>query len=209
LGSLGAFEAGIYQALHEADILPDWIAGTSIGAINAALIAGNAPGKRIARLRSFWERISHGSTGSVAASGEARRVANFIASLRARVAGRPGLYAPTLPRFFFDLPGWGQPWLYHYGPAMVTLGELIDFDRLASGEPRLTLNVTDLATGEVVLLDNSNRRLTLNTSSRAPPSCLNSRRSRSPGGSCVTAATRPTSRSMPCSVSRRRGTRSA
>ena len=161
-GSLGAFEAGVYQALHEAGILPHWIAGTSIGAINAALIAGNAPDERVARLRTFWERISHGSAGGIAASGDARRIANLMASLRARLAGRPGLYTPTptLPRLFFELPGWGRPWLYDFGPAAATLGELVDFGRLASGEPRLTLNATDLATGDAVLLDNSERELT-------------------------------------------------
>ena len=56
-GALGSYQAGVYQALHEAGIEPDWVIGTSIGAINASLIAGNAPAQRLARLREFWKRM--------------------------------------------------------------------------------------------------------------------------------------------------------
>src|SRR5246127_2325028 len=56
-GALGAYQAGVYQALHEAGIEPDWIIGTSIGAINAGLIAGNSPQNRLLRLREFWNRV--------------------------------------------------------------------------------------------------------------------------------------------------------
>src|SRR5262250_1460955 len=62
-GALGAYEGGVYQALDEANVLPNWVAGISIGAINAALIAGNAPEKRIARLREFWEAVSNSPIG--------------------------------------------------------------------------------------------------------------------------------------------------
>src|SRR6201994_3934120 len=58
-GALGAYQAGVYQALHEAGIEPDWVIGTSIGAINASLIAGNAPEQRLPRLREFWRRVTH------------------------------------------------------------------------------------------------------------------------------------------------------
>src|SRR5207249_2932827 len=56
-GALGSYQAGVYQALHEAGIEPDWIIGTSIGAINASLIAGNAPQNRLSRLREFWKKM--------------------------------------------------------------------------------------------------------------------------------------------------------
>ena len=59
-GALGAYQAGVYQALHEAGIEPDWVIGTSIGAINASLIAGNEPPDRLARLKEFWRRVEHG-----------------------------------------------------------------------------------------------------------------------------------------------------
>src|SRR3984893_12409442 len=57
-GALGSYQAGVYEALAEANVHPDWIAGISIGAINAALIAGNAPGERVAKLRRFWEEVT-------------------------------------------------------------------------------------------------------------------------------------------------------
>src|ERR1700743_63252 len=57
-GALGAYQAGVYQALHEAGVEPDWVSGVSIGAINSAIIAGNPPEKRLERLRTFWERIT-------------------------------------------------------------------------------------------------------------------------------------------------------
>ena len=56
-GALGSYQAGVYQALHEAGIEPDWVIGTSIGAINGSLIAGNAPENRLARLKEFWKRM--------------------------------------------------------------------------------------------------------------------------------------------------------
>src|SRR5919112_1893022 len=59
-GALGAYQAGVFEALHEAGIEPDWVIGTSIGAINAGLIAGNAPGERLERLNEFWRRVEHG-----------------------------------------------------------------------------------------------------------------------------------------------------
>src|SRR3954466_7753519 len=58
-GALGAYQAGVYQALHEHDLVPDWIVGTSIGAINAALLAGNDKATRVQRLKQFWDRVSH------------------------------------------------------------------------------------------------------------------------------------------------------
>ena len=57
-GALGAYQAGVYEALTEANLDPDWVAGISIGAVNAALIAGNVPEKRVEKLREFWEAVS-------------------------------------------------------------------------------------------------------------------------------------------------------
>src|SRR4051812_50170131 len=60
-GALGAYQAGVYEALHEAGLKPDWVIGTSIGAINGSLIAGNRPDRRLDRLKAFWKRVEHGS----------------------------------------------------------------------------------------------------------------------------------------------------
>jgi len=67
-GALGAYQAGVYEAMQEVGLEPDWVIGTSIGAINASLIAGNPPGKRLARLQEFWRRIEHGSFRQMAAA---------------------------------------------------------------------------------------------------------------------------------------------
>src|SRR4051812_40369020 len=61
-GALGAYQAGVYQAMHEHDLAPDWVVGTSIGAINACLIAGNEPSVRLARIKAFWDRVAHGDS---------------------------------------------------------------------------------------------------------------------------------------------------
>lgn len=62
-GALGSYQAGVYQALAEGDIHPDWVAGISIGAINSAIIAGNAPERRVEKLRDFWETVTEPPTG--------------------------------------------------------------------------------------------------------------------------------------------------
>src|SRR5271157_2431183 len=87
-GALGAYQAGVYEALAERDIHPDWVAGISIGAINAAIIAGNPPEERVAKLRQFWEGVTAGSTWGVigdpisrlARGVDARRVVNQVSA---------------------------------------------------------------------------------------------------------------------------------
>src|ERR1700688_1746064 len=93
-GALGSYQAGVYEALSTSQYLPDWVAGISIGAINAAIIAGNAPTKRVERLKSFWEGITTPSALwpvlSGAITGENRRTS----SLNALMFGQPGFFAP-------------------------------------------------------------------------------------------------------------------
>src|SRR5881392_3880479 len=76
-GALGAYQAGVYQALHEHGLVPDWIVGTSIGAVNAALIAGNAPALRIERVKAFWDRVGHPDGVDMAAVGDEQRRAQI------------------------------------------------------------------------------------------------------------------------------------
>ena len=96
-GALGSYQAGIYQALAEANLHPDWIAGISIGAINSALIAGNVPEKRVEKLRQFWELVSTSpfgipELGGLAGAGDfGRTIVNQTRSLGALLAGAPGL----------------------------------------------------------------------------------------------------------------------
>src|SRR5690349_11222945 len=76
-GALGAYQAGVYQALHEHGLAPDWIVGTSIGAINAVVIAGNDPDTRLARIKAFWDRIAHPDGVNMASIGDAQRRAHI------------------------------------------------------------------------------------------------------------------------------------
>src|ERR1700723_3236315 len=77
-GALGAYQAGVYEALAEAGIHPDWVAGISIGAINSAIIAGNAPDKRVEKLRQFWELVTVEVTGGAAVQGLGQRFQPFM-----------------------------------------------------------------------------------------------------------------------------------
>src|SRR5262245_30915995 len=111
-GALGAYQAGVYQALAETGLHPDWVVGISIGAINAAIIAGNAPERRVDRLRDFWAEITAPAMGFDADSaglferGEAARVfANQMSAATVACAGTPGFFRPRLPNPWFHPRG--------------------------------------------------------------------------------------------------------
>src|SRR3974377_683849 len=107
-GALGSYQAGVYQALSEANLHPDWVAGISIGAINSALIAGNPPERRVERLREFWEAVSMPPFG-IAYLGPfdggkdefTHSIANQVRSLGALLGGAPGFFQPRVPPPFF------------------------------------------------------------------------------------------------------------
>jgi NTE family protein len=111
-GALGAYQAGVYEALAEANLHPDWVAGISIGAINAAIIAGNSPKLRVAKLREFWERITHslfdidaGGLGSLMARGDSPRDSiNYMSAAVALMNGAPGFFRPRIPNPWFHPP---------------------------------------------------------------------------------------------------------
>src|SRR5258706_7014187 len=97
-GALGSYQAGVYDALADAGIAPNAVGGISIGAINSALIAGNAPGERVARLREFWELVSSGMPEPAwAPNGHMHRLLNRLAATQALVLGVPGFFAPRMP----------------------------------------------------------------------------------------------------------------
>src|SRR5207248_2797968 len=135
-GALGAYQVGVYQALHEAGIEPDWVIGTSIGAINASLIAGNEAGDRMARLKEFWTRIQHGAfqqgisslplIGGMASTWltMAGGIANFFNPNPFAFAGA---HVPLGP----DSAGF-----YSTAPLKATLGDLVDFARINQGATR-------------------------------------------------------------------------
>lgn len=153
--ALGAYQGGVYEALHEAELLPDWITGASIGAANGALIAGNAPEDRLARLHEFWRPGVAGSDpGPI---DDWRRSGAVVTAL---LGGRPdffGLRNPLFPSLPFGNPE--PPSLFDTTPLGTTLARLVDFDLLARATPRFTASAVDLESGEDVAFDTSHTRL--------------------------------------------------
>jgi NTE family protein len=181
-GALGAFQAGVYQGLAEANLHPDWIAGISIGAINAALIAGNAPEARLEKLRAFWEQVTtqlvfdpfgiahywlRGDLGHV-----------FLNRLRAGATlfeGAPGFLKPRIPPPYFSPPGTVEAtsW-YDTTPLRSTLERLVDFDRINFGEMRFSVGAVNIRTGNFVYFDSTTHQIRpehIMASGALPPGC--------------------------------------
>ncbi len=157
-GALGAYQAGVYEGLAAAGFVPNWIAGTSIGAINAALIAGNPPERRVARLTEFWERVSSRAPGfSPLASMELWRPwLNWMSAASAAAFGIPGFYVPRIPAPAFAPEGSiGALSYYDTEPLRGTLNELVDFDLINAGETRLSLGAVNACTGKAIYFDNT------------------------------------------------------
>lgn len=161
-GALGAYQAGVYQALHEAGLEPDWVNGVSIGAINAAIIAGNKPERRLERLREFWETITARPgwpmpDDALVPTGDwARQVGNAISAFGAMALGQPGFFQPHQI----------NPWLsprgartaasfYDTAPLRETLLRLVDFDLLNSGAVRYAAGAVNVASGNFAYFDNN------------------------------------------------------
>ncbi|MDT8760817.1 patatin-like phospholipase family protein [Sphingomonas psychrotolerans] len=150
--ALGAYHGGAYQALHEANWLPDWIAGASAGAVNGALIGGNPVERRIERLQAFWRPADGESAQVPVAFEEARRTG---AAALTMAMGQPGLFAP---RSIYG-PWWnplGNPEpasLYDASPLRETLERLVDFTLLNQGQPRFSATAVDIETGEDIVFD--------------------------------------------------------
>jgi NTE family protein len=158
-GALGSYQAGVYQALHEAGIEPDWIIGTSIGAINAGLIAGNVPQDRVSRLQEFWKRVEQRPIWSFP---DAFPGINEMLSYWSTVAnGIPGFFRPNpLAHAGADCPiGTDSAGYYSTEPLKRTLGELIDFDLVNNCRPRLTVGAAHLRTSEMRYFDSRDCKL--------------------------------------------------
>jgi NTE family protein len=165
-GALGSYQAGVYQALAEADLHPNWIAGISIGALNSALIAGNPPEKRIEKLREFWEAISALPFGIPDSKwfelpGElAHSLINHVASLGALLGGAPGFFKPRVPPPFFYPDGTLEAISYYdTAPLKATLERLVDFDLINAGATRLSVGAVNVRTGNFVYFDNAKHHI--------------------------------------------------
>jgi NTE family protein len=152
-GALGSYQAGVYQALHDAGIEPDWIIGTSIGAINASLIAGNAPQNRLARLKEFWKRMEQNPVWMFPAvlPGFEERLAHWSTITQ----GIPGFFRPNpLAHAGDDFPlGAERAGYYSTAPLEATLAELVDFDLINHGRPRLTVGAAHVRTSRMRYFD--------------------------------------------------------
>lgn len=160
-GALGAYQAGVYEALADASIVPDWIAGISIGAINAAIIAGNAQEDRVPALHRFWDRISGELLYRLDEPiGFARRTFNEISAQYASMFGLPGFFSPRFP---MPLPEWPNDLdrlsYYDTTPLRATLLELVDFDRLNRAETRFSVGAVNMLNGNFAYFDNTQRKI--------------------------------------------------
>jgi len=160
-GALGAYQAGVYESLHGHGATPDWVAGISIGAINAALIAGNPPERRVERLREFWELVTEPvGSASLALAGFDRTVQNRSSALMAVVFGAPGFFAPRVPPAPFQPVGSVAAISYYdTAPLRETLERLVDFDRINAGPMRLSVGAVNVRTGNFAYFDSANERI--------------------------------------------------
>jgi NTE family protein len=167
-GALGAYQGGVYEALAEANIYPDWVAGISIGAINAAIIAGNPPNCRVDKLREFWTQVTSSPAwdwlgnafGDVARSDPGRNVLNQMSANLAAAFGAEGFFSvrPVTP--------WLQPAgtlaatsFYDTNHLKQTLERLVDFDRLNAGMTRFSAGAVNVRTGNFVYFDTTTHEI--------------------------------------------------
>jgi NTE family protein len=160
-GALGAYQAGVCAGLEKFGMHVDWLAGVSIGAVNAAIIAGNPPGRRGERLREFWNRISAQLPLSLPAPLAAMRpLVNRAAAAWVVAFGVPGFFQPRMIPPIFAPEGSRQALsFYDTGPLKETLEELVDFDFINSGQVRLSLGAVNLRTGHSHYFDNVRMQL--------------------------------------------------
>ena len=155
-GALGSYQAGAYQALCHHDFEPEWVAGISIGAINAAIVAGNPREKRVDRLKEFWEMVSAPVPWSPITPGDrARTYFNETSAALIAAFGVPGFFTPRLPPAPLWPPGSPQSQSYYdTAPLKKTLERLVDFDRINDLKTRLSVGAVGVASGNFRYFDN-------------------------------------------------------
>ncbi|MGZ5768209.1 MAG: DUF3734 domain-containing protein [Caldimonas sp.] len=163
-GALGAYQGGVYEVLAETRQTPTWLAGISIGAINAALIAGNPPRRRVERLREFWEGVSTLPFGiappplpdGFASIGHTRDLLNETNATIAMLFGVAGFFQPRVPAAPFQPPGTLAAISYYdTGPLRRTLERMVDFDLINSGAVRLSVGAVNVRTGNFLYFDSN------------------------------------------------------
>ncbi len=161
-GALGAYQAGVYEALVAAEVMPTWVAGISIGAINAAIIAGNPPERRIEQLRGFWEQITttgvlgwDGALGGALSRGDAARgFSNQISAGMVVTNGVPGFFKPRMPPPMLHPAGSLEATSYYDTRDLKgTLERYVDFDRINAGEMRFSVGAVNVRSGNFAYFD--------------------------------------------------------
>jgi NTE family protein len=167
-GALGAYQGGVYEALAEANIHPDWIAGISIGAINGAIIAGNPPHSRVDRLREFWTQVTSSAPwdwlgnpfGDLARSDDTRNLLNQMSANFAVASGATGFFSARAMMPWFQPGGTlGATSFYDTSDLKHTLERLVDFDRLNAGMTRFSAGAVNVRTGNFVYFDTRTHKI--------------------------------------------------
>ncbi len=203
-GALGSFQAGVYQRLDELGIDVSWVAGISIGAVNAAIIAGNPPHKRLSRLKKFWLTVSGGMPNVVLPEiDHIREAAHLMAAGTVATFGVPGMFRPRLwPAPLMPEGTAGAISFYDSAPLKDTLDACIDWDLLNDGPVRLSVGAVDVESGNFAYWDTrgrgGNTRIDARHIMRRALCHRACRPSRSTGAGIGTAASCPTPRSPMC-----------
>ncbi len=155
-GALGSYQAGVYEGLAAQGARPHWVAGISIGAINAALIAGNPPERQVERLREFWRLVTSGPEAPVwGVAGGPRGLVSQVNAAGALVFGATGFFKPRFPPPQLQPPGSAAALsFYDTAPLRTTLERLVDFDRINHGEMRFSVGAVNIRTGNFAYFDN-------------------------------------------------------
>ena len=168
-GALGSYQCGVYEGLHNAGILPNWFAGISIGAINAAILAGNAPERRLDQLHGFWNRISVPAVAfgqpllqwqealrqALPLQNSTLALANAQGALAGLLFGQSGFFVPRFPPAWCQLgQGVSQTSFYDTAPLKATLEEFVDFDRINAGETRFSIGAVNVRNGNFIYFEN-------------------------------------------------------
>jgi len=161
-GALGSYQAGVYEALAAEGLEPEWVTGISIGAINAALIAGNPPERRVARLREFWELVTSAAFPAhlTPQDGFGREMFNAASANLVAAFGSPGFFTPRWGGPFMAPPGTpAAVSFYDTSPLKKTLEKMVDFDLINTGATRLSVGAVDIVKGDTVVFDNTQQKI--------------------------------------------------
>jgi NTE family protein len=158
-GALGAYQVGVYQALHESGIEPDWVIGTSIGAINASLIAGNEPGRRVQRLDEFWNQMQTSHPGT--SGWDWLGLSHSLDTMNTVLRGIPNFFTPNLHALLGAQAALGAEGAAYYStlPLRDTLLSLVDFDYLRTCKTRMTVGAVNACSGKMRYFDTRDERL--------------------------------------------------